>query len=143
MIRLAGLVSLAPIGKMESRYASVVAEENEQPSGDVPDVSPDSNTTVDDSEGRMAKSDLFALHKQAGELYNMVGENDQLEGWVQSKITQAADYINAVYNAMQYEKSNATSVGAGDGTPADGQEKMQESKLNTMLSYHLKNARNK
>ena len=124
MIRLAGFVPLAPIHKIEPRATTVVAEENDQQQ---PDTAPDTDPTVDDHEGRMAKSDLFALHKQAGELYNMVGENDQLEGWVQSKITQAADYINAVYNAMQYEKSNAPSVGDGQGTPAESPEKMQES----------------
>ncbi len=76
-------------------------------------------TPVDDSEGPMAKSDLMALHKQAGELYNMLGDNEELEGWVQAKITQAADYINAVYNSMQYEKSKSATLGGGEGAPAD------------------------
>lgn len=75
----------------------------------------------DDHEGRMAKSDLLALHKQAGELYNMLGDNEELEGWVQSKITLAADYIGAVYNNLQYEKSKPLSIGTGMGAPADSQ----------------------
>lgn len=74
---------------------------------------------VDDSEGPMAKADLLNLHKQAGELYNMLGDNEELEGWVQSKITMAADYISAVYNNMQYEKSAPKTVGNGEGAPAD------------------------
>lgn len=77
--------------------------------------------THDDHEGRMAKSDLLALHKQAGELYNMLGDNEELEGWVQSKITLAADYISAVYNNLQYEKTKPLSVGTGMGAPADAQ----------------------
>lgn len=74
---------------------------------------------IDDHEGDMAKSSLLAIHKQAGELYNMIGEGEELEGWVQAKITKAADYINAVYNNMQYEKSKPKSVGDGMGAPAD------------------------
>jgi hypothetical protein len=77
--------------------------------------------TNDDHEGRMAKSDLLALHKQAGELYNMLGDNEELEGWVQSKITLAADYISAVYNNLQYEKNKPLSIGTGMGAPADSQ----------------------
>lgn len=87
------------------------------------DVNDMSNNTEDDSqddhEGSMAKADLLALHKQAGELYNMIGEDEQLEGWVQSKITKAADYISSVYNNMQYEKSKPNSVGNGMGAPAE------------------------
>ena len=74
---------------------------------------------VDDSEGPMAKADLLNLHKQTGELYNMVNDNEELEGWVQAKITKAADYISAVYNYMQYEKSAPKTVGSGNGAPAD------------------------
>jgi hypothetical protein len=104
MIRLMGLIDL---GKNFKKVNEYVEEEN-QPGQE-----------FDDHEGSMAKSDLLAIHKQAGELYNMMGENDQLEGWVQAKITKAADYINAVYNNMQYEKTKPTSVGDGMGSPAD------------------------
>lgn len=82
--------------------------------------------TEDDHEGSMAKADLLALHKQAGELYNMIGEDEQLEGWVQSKITKAADYISSVYNNMQYEKNKPTSVGNGMGAPADADQGLNE-----------------
>jgi hypothetical protein len=83
------------------------------------DVSMNIDNQVDDHEGDMAKSSLLALHKQAGELYNMISEDEELEGWVQAKITKAADYINAVYNNMQYEKNKPGSVGTGMGAPAD------------------------
>ena len=32
-----------------------------------------------------------------------VSEQEGLEGWVQSKITKAADYMGAVYHNMDYE----------------------------------------
>jgi hypothetical protein len=80
----------------------------------------DNISSPDDAdESRMAKADLLAIHKKSGELYNMVGDGEQLEGWIQSKITRAADYINSVHNTMSYEKSKPTSVGNGKGSPAD------------------------
>lgn len=97
---------------------------------DVNDMSNNSaDNSEDDHEGSMAKADLLAIHKQAGELYNMIGEGEQLEGWVQSKITKAADYISSVYNNMQYEKNKPNSVGSGMGAPADktGETQVSES----------------
>lgn len=82
-------------------------EETEEPSN------------IGDHEGSMAKAQLLNLHKQAGELYNMVGENEGLEAWVQDKLGRAADYINVVYNFMQYNKNKPSSIGSGEGTPAD------------------------
>ena len=82
-------------------------------------VSPTAGEGEQDHEGRMAKSDLFALQKQAAELYNMIGENEQLEGWVQEKITLATDYIAAAFNHIKHQKSNPPSLGAGEETPAE------------------------
>jgi hypothetical protein len=73
----------------------------------------------DDHEGPMAKAQLMSLQKQAAELFNMIGDGDNLEGWVQDKISKASDYMNSVYQNMQYEKSNAAAIGSGEGSPAD------------------------
>lgn len=124
MIRLAGIISqnsFVPPDQIPQELRSVntktikiaelvshVAEEN-----------PDNPDVVDDHEGQMAKAQLLSLHKQAGELYNMLGDNEELEGWVQSKLTKAADYINAVYNNMQYEKNKPATIGNGMGATAD------------------------
>ncbi len=90
---------------------------------EAPDNVVDSDTppadTNDDGEGYMAKAQLMSLNKQSGELYNMLGDNEELEAWIQSKITKASDYINAAYNYMQYEKNKANTIGNGEGTPAD------------------------
>ena len=74
---------------------------------------------VDDHEGSMAKADLLSIHKKAGELYNMIGEDEELEGWVQAKITKAAEYITSVHNNMEYEKSKPATIGNGEMAPAD------------------------
>ena len=51
----------------------------------------------------MAKSDLASLSELAAELNDMIEAGDELEGWVQAKITKAADYIEAVHKYMKYD----------------------------------------
>jgi len=69
---------------------------------------------TDDHEVEMAITDLRALSKMAGELAQHL-ENEkprELEGWVQAKITKAADYVEAVYkNHMYSSDSNCNSCG--------------------------------
>jgi len=88
----------------------------------------DSSNIVDDHEGEMAKAQLMSIHKRSGEVYNMLGDNEQLEGWVQAKLTKASEYLEAVYNNISYEKTKPASLGNGKGTPADatGVEEMNE-----------------
>lgn len=61
------------------------------------------NGKVDDHEASMAKSDLASLAQLASEINSMIDTDDELEGWVQAKITKAADYIEAVYKYMKYD----------------------------------------
>ena len=56
-----------------------------------------------DHEGAMAKADLYKLANYSYKLFKMLEGNQQLEGWVQAKITKAADYIASVYHYMEYE----------------------------------------
>jgi hypothetical protein len=58
-----------------------------------------------DTEGRMAKKDLYKLAKYASELHNMIEDGEDLEGWVQAKIAKAADYIGAVFHFMDYDEA--------------------------------------
>jgi hypothetical protein len=56
-----------------------------------------------DREGAMAKADLFKLANYSHKLYQQLEDEDQLEAWVQAKITKAADYIASVYHYLAYE----------------------------------------
>jgi len=59
-----------------------------------------------DHEVQMARSDLYKIAKYAIKLHDMlkgVSEAQGLEGWQQSKITKAADYMGSVYHAMDYD----------------------------------------
>ena len=58
---------------------------------------------AEDREGAMAKADLFKLANYAHKLYQQIQDEDQLEAWVQAKITKAADYIASVYHFLEYE----------------------------------------
>jgi hypothetical protein len=61
-----------------------------------------------DHEVQMARGDLYKLAKYAIKLHDMlkqVPEEVGLEGWVQSKITKAADYIGSVYHHLDYEEA--------------------------------------
>lgn len=58
-----------------------------------------------DYEGEMAKSELMLVADKALKISMMLRDDSNLEAWVQSKITKAADYISSVYNYMQYNGS--------------------------------------
>ena len=48
------------------------------------------------SGGKMARTDLVTIAKDAQELVNMFGDESELPDWVESKLTKAADYLNSV-----------------------------------------------
>lgn len=69
-----------------------------------------------DHEVQMARSDLYKIAKYAIKLHDMlkgVSEQDGLEGWVQAKITKAAEGLGNVYHNLDYkinfEKKNEPS----------------------------------
>jgi len=103
-------------------------QEMDNPNSHIDDMDDD----TDDHEGEMAKADLLSIHKKAGELYNMIGEEENLEGWIQAKITKAAEYINAVHNNLQYEKTKPSSIGNGNGSPADTEISRMDESLETL-----------
>ena len=56
-----------------------------------------------DREGAMAKADLHKLASYSLKLFKKIDDDAQLEGWVQAKITKAADYIASVFHYLEYE----------------------------------------
>jgi len=58
-----------------------------------------------DYEGEMAKSELYRLIQNAQELMGSLDDDTQLEAWVQSKITKAADYLNSVTQYLSYQNT--------------------------------------
>jgi hypothetical protein len=110
MIRMTGLVDLKSINKFPVNSKTSLRENLPLSNREV-----NIDDKFDDHEAPMAKAQLMNIHKQAADLFNMIGDNEELEGWVQHKLSLAADYINAVHSNMQYEKSNVSSLGDGMG----------------------------
>jgi hypothetical protein len=61
----------------------------------------------DDEDGFMARSQLYFLAKDAISLHGMISDRDNLEPWVQSKITTAANDIEAVRRYTEYNQQQA------------------------------------
>jgi len=97
---------------------------NEKKSKEFPDLTGDGKVTkadilkgrgIDlkeevDYEGEMAKSELYRLIKNSQELMQMLDDDTQLEAWVQSKITKAADYIASVSQYLGFQAENKPSI---------------------------------
>jgi len=74
-----------------------------QPSGE---LMPQTYNQYPDHEVQMARAELYRTAKLAIMLHDMlknVNENQGLEGWVQRKLTRAADYIESVFDYLDYE----------------------------------------
>jgi len=72
-----------------------------------PDVADALRTANEDAgEGHMSKSQLYQTAKMSIELLDMINKGDDLEGWVQTKLNLAADYLQAVYHYEDYQKLN-------------------------------------
>jgi sialic acid synthase SpsE len=63
-----------------------------------------------DHEASMAKNELRDMISNASKIDNLVGDNDQLPGWVSAYISLAADYMHSVAEFL-----------AGDSTEAEHQ----------------------
>ena len=58
---------------------------------------------IDDHEVDMAKSELYKLAEYAPKLLDLIKNYDELEGWVQAKLTKASDYVSDIYHYLKYE----------------------------------------
>lgn len=87
------------------------------------DTDQDSHFTGEDDydyEGSMAKSELLKMKKYANALCDMIEDESQLEAWLQSKITKAADYMSSVYHYLDYQRTKNVNEAIGDVIP-DGE----------------------
>jgi len=59
----------------------------------------------DPGESELAKSQLYRASQYAGELEQMIHDGEELDAWVQAKITKASDYLSSVKHYLQYKKT--------------------------------------
>jgi acylphosphatase len=99
------------------------------------DLSMDTRVMETDHEVQMARADLFKLAKYSVELHKMlknVSEAQGLEGWVQAKITKAADYISSVKHHLEYEQAEVdipqddASIEVPVEIPAEGMNELKQ-----------------
>ena len=63
--------------------------------------------SVNEEDGsRMAKSQMFKAMDYSKKIHDMIGDDEELEDWVESKLTKASDYLSSVYHYLEYEKQN-------------------------------------
>ena len=74
------------------------------------DQSPVRKVVPHDEEGRMAKYQLHKIAKYAMEMMENVHDDDELESWVQAKITKAASYMSAAKHYLEYEYSHPSHI---------------------------------
>ncbi|NDB60244.1 hypothetical protein EB001_17595 [bacterium] len=68
----------------------------------------------DAGEGHMSKSQLYATAKYALQIASIVRPGDDIEGWVQTKMNQAVDMLDAVYHYEDYQMLNPYREEIGD-----------------------------
>lgn len=60
-----------------------------------------------DHEGLMAVAQLHRIVKMGEELLDMIGENDELEGWVQFKLSRAYNDMSDMFSYLEYVHSSS------------------------------------
>ena len=68
-----------------------------------PKMAPMSREMDHDNEGDMAKNQLKKIAKYALGLYAVLEDSQELESWVQAKITLADDYVSKVKHYLENE----------------------------------------
>jgi hypothetical protein len=76
-----------------------------------------------DREGDMAKDQLHTIVKAAKELHSILGDEQNLPEWVQTKITKALDYINVSRDYMDQEESDMDDAVLGEKAVSQQQQK--------------------
>ena len=90
-----------------------------------------------DEDGWMAKSQLYKLAKYAIGLHGMISDTDNLEPWIQAKITRASEDLSSVKHYTEYNEVNASPWDGPEQTPMAVGEDMHDVDEHKMLAKHL------
>jgi hypothetical protein len=118
---MANIKAATEFGKNSAqRIASMVRSEKQRKAAEKKEVKKEVKEDVDyDYEGEMAKTELRAMCDKADKLANMLSDDQQLEAWLQSKISKAKDYIDAVYDYMVYRDKPSVAAAPAMPTQSD------------------------
>jgi len=97
-------------------------------------------STGEETPVAMAKGELFNTAKHAAGLFNLLSTLDNIEPWVASKITKAADYLNSVKQYLEYEKVDDAVSGETEQIPNENVLNKIKVLLNSESKKTLENA---
>jgi hypothetical protein len=63
-----------------------------------------------DDESSMAQAQLKSIQSNASKLMNIIGDDEQLDAWIQSKLTKAEDYLDAAAGYLESEEDEEHQV---------------------------------
>ena len=69
-----------------------------------------------DHEASMASNEIKSAISNASKIQNMIGDNDNLPGWVSSYITLASDYLHSIAEYMAGQSTEMQQPGPGFNT---------------------------
>jgi hypothetical protein len=89
----------------KKKLQKIIKEELEiaQGSSEMPYSGTKPGSRIDDLEGEMAKDQLCHIAQYAIAMAGVLEDNQELEGWVQSKITLAKEYVSKVRHHLENE----------------------------------------
>ena len=89
----------------KKKLQKIIKEELEmaQNSPEMPYSGPKTESEIDDLEGEMVKDQLCHIAQYAIAMARVLEDDQELEGWVQSKITLAKDYVSKVRHHLENE----------------------------------------
>lgn len=82
------------------------------------------------SETKMARASLKKTVAYATELLNMIGKDDDIEGWVQAKITEMDHNIEAVYSYYKFCEDDEEEEETEEENSESGESEKEESEEN-------------
>jgi len=103
------LIKLSAQGKpvtMKS-YDAVVANDEEKAAKDAKALKEDDWKQADD-ESDMAHSQLKSMMSNVSKLMSKIDDGEQLDAWVQAKLTKSQDYLQSVYDYLCGEEKQST-----------------------------------
>ena len=94
------------VAKGNKRFSGIMKATKKQFNNDM-------KTEEVDDEGKMAKGQLMRMVNQASALAQMMEDDKQLDGWVQSKLTMASDYLDSVHDYLMHNKQDVDDMKEG------------------------------
>lgn len=72
-----------------------------------------------DEDGFMTRSQIYFMARDAIQLHGLIGDRDEVEPWIQQKVTRAAEDVESIRRHVEYSKMTAPSQPHDMGASAE------------------------